>query len=269
MGHIGCGTSDIDASNLEPRTYLHLFISDIHFGRSDRETERLVERDLLSLLRSARPEVEALFLVGDIFEYFIEYRHSIPKGFARFMGLLAEWTDAGIPVHYFVGNHDLWHRDYFETELGVRVIGHDSVERLGDLRVYITHGDGIRLRASPCARLKPILRHPLPVAIYTGLLPSDWGLGIARWYSRRFGKTTVNPRRVDELREAARQLLGAKNTDVIVMGHSHHPEITYWKEGTYVNSGSWYQHRTVAIIKDGETSIMKWNGTALLPYSQD
>jgi len=248
---------------------LHLFISDIHFGRSDPETERLVEGDLISLLRSERPEVKALFLVGDIFEYFIEYRHSIPKGFTRFMGLLAEWTDAGIPVHYFVGNHDPWHRDYFETELGVRVIAHDSIERLDDLRVYITHGDGIGVPETPYARLKPILRHPLPVAIYTGLLPSDWGLGIARWYSRRFGKATVNQQRVGALREAARRVLAEKNTNVVVMGHSHHPEVTHWEKGTYVNPGSWYLHKTVAIIKDGETSIMKWNGTTLQPYSQD
>lgn len=248
---------------------MYLFVSDIHFGRSDPETERLVERDLLCLLRSARPEVEALFLVGDVFEYFIEYRHSIPKGFARFLGLLAEWTDSGIPVHYFVGNHDPWHRDYFETELGVRVIAYDSVECLGNLRVYITHGDGIGAGATLYARLKPILRHPLPVAIYTGLLPSDWGLGIAKWYSRRFGKATVNRHRVDALRKAARRLLVGTNADVVVMGHSHQPEITRWKEGTYVNPGSWYLHRTIAIIKDGETSIMRWDGTALMPYSQD
>lgn len=248
---------------------MYLFISDIHFGRSDPEAERLVERDLISLLRSVRPEVEALFLVGDVFEYFIEYRHSIPKGFTRFMGLLAEWTDAGIPVHYYVGNHDPWHRDYFETELGVRVIRHDSVERLGDLSVYIAHGDGLGKGAILYARLKPILRHPLPVAVYTGILPSDLGLGIARWYGRRFSKTGVNQKRVDALRETARQLLTEKNADVVVMGHSHHPELTNWKEGLYVNPGSWFLHKTAAIIKDGETSVMVWNGVALQPYSED
>jgi UDP-2,3-diacylglucosamine hydrolase len=185
------------------------------------------------------------------------------------MGLLAEWTDSGIPIKYFLGNHDPWHRDYFEKELGVHVVPHDSVERLGQMRVYVTHGDGLGEGAKPYALLKPILRHPIPVAVYTGLLPSDTGLGIAKWYSKTFRKETLNKDRVDALRAASRELLSEKNTDVVVMGHSHHPEVSRWDEGVYVNPGSWYMDKTVAIIDHDETSIWSWNGSVLQPYSQD
>lgn len=246
---------------------MHVFISDIHFGRSDDETERSVERDLISFLRTVRPEVDNLFLVGDVFEHYIEYRHSIPKGFSRFLGLLGEWTDAGIPVHYYLGNHDPWHRDYFERELGVRMVTHDSIELLDGLRVYITHGDGLGRGARPYRWLKPVLRHPLPVGAFTGILPSDLGLSIARWYSRTFQKTTMNGERVAALREVARQLLVAKSVDIVVMGHSHHPELTVWEEGTYVNPGGWYLDRTAAVIEDGKTSLLRWNGEAAESYS--
>jgi UDP-2,3-diacylglucosamine hydrolase len=248
---------------------LHLFIADTHFGRSDPAQEREIERSLISFLRSVGNEVESLFLVGDIFEHFIEYRHSIPKGFTRFMSLLAEWTDAKIPVHYFVGNHDPWHRDYFEQELGVRIVIDDSIELLSGLRVYVTHGDGLGKGATTYSRLKPILRHPLPVGIFTGMLPSDMGLSIAKWYSRNFRKTELNQFRIDALRDAAHELLDEKDVDAVIMGHSHQPELTHWDEGTYANPGSWFMDQTAVVIKDGKTSLVKWNGSTVQPYSSD
>lgn len=248
---------------------MHLFIADVHLGRSDPETERAVEHELIFFLRSVRDEVEGLYLVGDIFEHFIEYRHSIPKGFSRLLGLLADWTDNGIKVQYLVGNHDPWHRDYFETELGVRIVGDGTVQLLSGLRVYITHGDGLGTGAEAYSLLKPILRNPLMVGLYTSILPSDVGLAIAKWYSKRFRKTSLNQERVNDLREAARGLLLEKEADVVVLGHSHAPELTHWNEGVYINPGCWYIDQTAAIIENGETSLVKWNGSNLEPYSPE
>ena len=248
---------------------MNLFIADTHFGRSDPADEREIERDLILFLRSVADEVEALFLVGDIFEYFIEYRHSIPKGFTRFMGLLAEFTDNGTPVHYFVGNHDPWHRAYFEDELGVRVVAEGSVEHLSGLRVYVTHGDGLGKGARVYSWLKPVLRHPLPVGVFTGLLPSDVGLSVAKWYSRNFRKTSLNQARVDALRHASRTLLTEKDVDVVVMGHSHYPELTQWAEGIYANPGCWFIDRTAVTIGNGEATLVRWNGSSMEPYTID
>jgi UDP-2,3-diacylglucosamine hydrolase len=248
---------------------VHVFVSDAHFGRSDPGSEREVERDLVTFLRSIRDEVESLFLLGDMFEYFIEYRHSIPKGFIRFMGLLAEWTDSGIPIKYLAGNHDPWHRDFFQNELGVTVIQTDSTEQLSGLRVYLTHGDGLGAGTVRYNLMKPLLRHPLPVGLFTSVLPSDAGLGLAKWYSRTFGKTTVNMKRVEALREAARTLLNEKDADLVVMGHSHHPEATRWDARTYINLGAWYHDRTAAIIENGTAKLVRWDGQRLVPFERE
>jgi UDP-2,3-diacylglucosamine hydrolase len=214
-----------------------------------------------------RDEVETLFLVGDMFEHFIEYRHSIPKGFIRFMALLAEWTDSGIPVVYLVGNHDPWHRDFFEKEIGVTVVYEPITEQLSGLRVHVAHGDGLGNGAAGYRILKPILRHPLPVGIFTGLLPSDVGLGIAKWYSRTFRKTVLNPARVEALRVAAREILDRTGSDIVVMGHSHHPEATRWESGTYINLGSWYEDRAAGLIDNGEASLVVWKNGEVIPFS--
>jgi UDP-2,3-diacylglucosamine hydrolase len=245
---------------------MHVFISDVHFGRSDYDSERVVEQDLVGLLRQIRPDVERLFLLGDIFEFFVEYRHSVPKGFSRFMGLVAEWTDAGIPVSYFVGNHDPWHRDYFEHELGASVHRSGRLEILDDLRVFIDHGDGLGQRDRSGRWLKPILRHPVPVGLYTGLLPSDVGLGIAKWYSRTFRKSRTDPARVADLRESARNLLRTKEADLVILAHSHVAEFEQWPEGAYMNPGCWFEDRTFGVLDQGRPTIARWNGRTIEPY---
>ena len=95
----------------------------------------------------------------------------------------------------------------------------------------------------------------MPVALYTGILPSDWGLGMAKWYSRRFGKTSVYQPRVDALRNASRQLLVENDADVVVMGHSHQPELTLCLEGVYINTGSWYLDKTVKSFHFIQTTL--------------
>jgi UDP-2,3-diacylglucosamine hydrolase len=246
---------------------MNVFIADIHFGRSDPETERLVERDLIGFLRHVQPKVERLYLIGDVFEHYIEYRHSVPKGFTRFLGLLAEWTDSGIPVEYYVGNHDPWHRDYFESELGVSVNTNSRIETLGDRRVYVCHGDEFDPDPAIVRWLKSWLRHPIPVWMYTSILPSDAGLSIAGWYSRRFRKTRLNEQLVTALRESARDLLRSKPCDAVVMGHSHKSEVTRWNEGIYMNPGCWFSERTAGIVEEEEVSVVRWNGSNIEPYS--
>lgn len=247
---------------------MHLFVSDIHFGRFALDQERETERDLIRCLRSVSREVEVLYLVGDVFEHYIEYRHLIPKGFLRFQALLAEWTDAGVPVKYFAGNHDPWHRDYFEKELGVEVILDAAVIKIDGETAYVTHGDGLEDGTSLYAKLKPVLRHPLPVGIFTGLLPADAGLAIARWYSRTFRHNGMNARRVADLRAAALAILAKEETGLIILGHSHKPELLDTGHGIYLNPGCWYADRTVAIIDNGKASLKQWNGECLQPYPE-
>ncbi len=237
-----------------------LFLSDIHFGQSDPAAERAKEADLIACLRAHEAEVERLYLVGDVFDEYIEYRTLVPKGCVRFLGLLAAWADRGVAITYLVGNHDPWHRDYFARELGVRVVFDPIVERLQERTVYLAHGDGPG--SSRAYRLlKPVLRHPAPVWLYRTLLPADSGLRLARWYNRRFGNEDMAEPAADALRRHARRVLAETPADAVVMGHSHLPERRDWPEGCYLNTGSWHESRTFGRLYKSELQLLRWNGT--------
>ena len=237
-----------------------LFLSDIHFGRGDAAHERAKEADLLACLRAHEAEVEALYLVGDVFDEYIEYRTLVPKGFIRFQALLASWTDQGIPVTYLVGNHDPWHLDYFTRELGVRVVHDHVLVTHGCRTVYLAHGDGLASSDRPYRWLKPVLRHPLPVWLYRTLLPGDAGMRLARWVNRRVTDETPDPDTIQELTAYARQLLHTTEADLVVLGHSHQAALLTWPEGTYLNPGFWADARTFGILRNDKIHLVRWNG---------
>lgn len=238
-----------------------LFISDVHLGRGRPHDERVKERDVIACLRDHRDRVEHLYLLGDVFEEYIEYRHLVPKGYDRFKGLLAEWTDAGIPVTYLVGNHDPWHLDYFETELGIRVAFGDVKARHDGAGLYLSHGD--RLAETGRAWLRNALRHPVPVWLYRNVLPGDAGMGIARYVNRRFGKRELDMDVVARLREDARRILREPESDVVILGHSHYSEIASWPEGVYMNTGYWHETRSFGRLVKGTIQLAEWNGRSV------
>lgn len=249
-----------------------LFLSDLHLGRGTADASRAAERDALDLLRAHEPEVRAagaeggLYLVGDVFDQFIEYRRLVPKGFARLQGLLAAWTDAGIPVTYVVGNRDPWHLDYFERELGVRVVPDAVTARLAGRDTYIAHGDGLDPSERVYNLLKPLLRHPLAYRLYRNLLPGDSGYRLARRIARQ-GNGTPDAPTVSALRRAARHRLASTPTDLIVFGHSHRAERSDWPEGTYLNPGYWFADRTFARLDAGGPTLLRWTGHGAQPLS--
>lgn len=235
-----------------------LFVSDMHFGRGDAAMQRASEAELIACLRAYEAEVEALYLVGDVFEHYIEYGTLVPKGFVRFQALLAAWADRGIPVTYLVGNHDPWHQDYFRNELGVRVVATSLLEPLVGHNVYLTHGDGLPGGGRAYRFLKPILRHPVPVTLYR-MLPSDLGLRLARWVSRRLADGRAEPATIDALRRHAQQVLHTTDATLVVMGHSHHPELQTGPDGVYLNTGSWHYGRTFAVLDENGPRLLRWN----------
>lgn len=244
-----------------------LFLSDIHFGHADPAAERAKEADLIACLRAHAARTERLYLLGDVFDQYIEYRHLVPRGFTRFLGELAAWTDRGVPVTYLVGNHDPWHRDYFETELGVRVVYDTLLEPLQGLNVHMAHGDGIGPTARLYRRLRPLLRHPVPVWLYRTLLPGDAGMALARWCRRGLHTGHLEPDLIAALRVHARRLLAETPADVVVMGHSHHPELQRWPEGRYLNTGCWHDARTFGCLDEEGLKLLRWNGTCTVPVN--
>jgi UDP-2,3-diacylglucosamine hydrolase len=235
----------------------------MHFGRGSAEAERAKERALLACLDAHAEDVEHLYLLGDVFDAYIEYRHLLPKGFARFQGLLARWTDRGLPVTYLVGNHDPWHREYFAQELGVRVLPGALTTTHHGLRLYLAHGDAAA-RDGLSTRLRPWLRHPVPVGLYRSLLPADTGMRLAQWVNRRLGQHAPDPETATTLAAHARGLLRTTAATGVVMGHSHQPALHAWPEGLYLNTGCWHDERTLGRLDAQGLHLLRWNGTQTL-----
>jgi len=236
----------------------------MHFGRGAGTAEREKEQALIDCLEAHADRVEHLYLVGDVFDGFIEYRHLVPKGFVRFQALLARWTDRDIPVTYLFGNHDPWHRGYFEEELGVHLVPESLDVTHRGVQLHLTHGDAVASTHGLYAWLRPLMRHPVPMRLYQSLLPADLGLGLARWVSRQLHDEETDPSVIEALRTHARETLRQRAADVAVMGHSHEAAMHTWPEGIYVNTGNWYEHRTFARLDEDGIRLSRWNGTRAL-----
>ncbi|MEZ4702128.1 MAG: UDP-2,3-diacylglucosamine diphosphatase [Rhodothermales bacterium] len=238
-----------------------LFISDMHFGRGDPQTEREHEAALIQCLRHYEAHATHLVLLGDVFDQYIEYRHLVPKGCVRLLGLLAEWVDRGRRVLYVVGNHDPWHLDYMAEEIGVEVLFGEYRLTWNDTTCLLAHGDQFGSRVPLYAALKTLLRHPVPVWLYRNLLPADAGMRLARWVLGRTHTDVINPGVTRALRETARAILGRGGAQAVFMGHSHEPELTRWPEGVYINTGCWRTTRTFAILDESGIRLQQWNGS--------
>ena len=245
-----------------------LLLSDLHLGRGTAAQSRAAERDVLELLRAYEDEIVTkggtLVLNGDVFHEFIEYRHLVPKVGARLTGLLADWADRGAEILYVVGNRDPWHIDFFETEIGVRVIPASITLDVFGQRVYISHGDEHAYTHRLSLRFESIVRAPWAARMYRMLLPGDSGFALARWASRTFGTDGIpDPVVARDLSAAAHRQLEATDADVVVFGHSHGEALEVTPDGTYINLGYWFGSRTFAQIGVDGPALFRWtDGTA-------
>jgi UDP-2,3-diacylglucosamine hydrolase len=236
------------------------FISDIHLGLGSREQEKAKEDRLLAFLSAILPTTESLFVVGDLFDFWFEYRTVIPKGFHRTLTKLQEFTDAGIPLYYLAGNHDFWMGEFFERELGIRVHRDEFEVRVQGKRVFLHHGDGLAKRDLGYRLIKPVLRNRFNIWLYRWLHP-DLGVRLARGSSRTSRDYTSNKNFGEEegmLGFAARMI--RQGIDVVIMGHRHKPALLALEGGTYVNLGDWIDHNTYGKLEGGIMSLHTWNG---------
>lgn len=236
----------------------------MHFGRGSKTKARANERALVRCLEAHANRVDHLYLLGDVFDGYIEYRHLVPKGFVRFQALLARWTDRGVPVTYLLGNHDSWHREYFSEELGVTLVPDAVTARHKGRHLHLTHGDAQASTHTAFGWMRPLLRHSLAIGLYRWLLPADVGLGLAQAVSRALHDPSVDPAVVDALQTYAHRHLQRNSPDTILMGHSHQHVVHRWEHGTYVNTGSWYENNTFARLDEDSLRLAQWNGTRAL-----
>ena len=249
-----------------PKRNVILVVADIHFGKSTAEFERDKEHALVACLEAFSHDADEVILLGDVFEHYIEYRHLIPKGYTRFLGALGELADGGLHLTYFAGNHDPWHRDFFETEFGARFVTDDETRILHGSRYHFFHGDGVPENGGLYRRIKRLIRHPVSLRAYTSVLPGDFGMSLARWVNERFGERSISAGTAERLRMYADKLLLADLADVVVLGHSHVAELSNLAGGLYVNPGSWHHQRTFALIAPTGPRLLQWRGETAEDY---
>jgi UDP-2,3-diacylglucosamine hydrolase len=241
------------------------FLSDFHLGVPDRTHSLEREKKIVSFLESIRHQAEEIFIVGDMFDFWYEYRKVVPKGYVRLLGKLAELTDSGIPIHFFVGNHDMWMRNYFQEELNIPVyFAPQDFERQGK-KIRVGHGDGLGPGDHGYKRLKKVFRNPVSKFLF-GIFPPVMGMGLASFLSRR-SRAAVSNEEVflGEDREwliiYAREVLKSRHYDFFVFGHRHLPiDYRLSPASRYINLGDWIRFFTYAEMEKGEMKLVSLEG---------
>lgn len=242
------------------------FASDFHLGAPNKEQSDLRELKILNWLESILTEADGLFLVGDIFDFWFEYKTVVPKGFIRFLSMIYRFTEKGIPVYFFHGNHDLWMKDYFEKELGVQIIQNDLKVLLDGKSFLITHGDGLGPGDHTYKTLKKIFTNPIAKWLFRWLHP-DIGVRIAStWSSRSRINSTKNGSEEFQgeqewLYQYALEQERQEHHDYYIFGHRHLPiEMNVSADSKYINLGEWVNYCTYAKYENGELKLLTYEG---------
>ncbi|GAB3495651.1 UDP-2,3-diacylglucosamine diphosphatase [Spirosoma knui] len=244
------------------------FASDFHLGTPSPQQSRLREQAVVNWLDRIRADAEVVFLVGDIFDFWFEYKRSIPKGFIRLQGKLAELTDAGTRVVLFTGNHDMWMSDYFTQEMGIPVYREPRRYVIGDKRFYIGHGDGLGPGDFVYKRLKTVFENGLARRLFRWVHP-DVGIGLAHAWSRR--SRISNQEKGEEflgedrewLMQYCREVEARQHHDYYVFGHRHLPlDLAVSTDSRYVNLGEWVSAKTYAVFDGTDLKLDVWSGTS-------
>lgn len=238
------------------------FSSDNHLGAPTMAESRPREKVFVQWLDEIKHDAEVIFLLGDLFDFWFEYKTVVPKGFVRTLGKLAELRDSGIQIYFFVGNHDLWMRDYFETELNIPVY-HDPKDFVFNNKYFfIGHGDGKGPGDKGYKRMKKVFTNPFSKWLYRWLHP-DIGVRLAQHLSVKnkliSGDEDAKFLGEDQewLAQYSKRKLESKHYDYFVFGHRHLPmEIKVGENSTYFNLGDWINHYSYGVF-DGEKFELK------------
>ncbi len=229
------------------------FASDFHLGVPDYAASRERENRLVRWLDFVGKDASEIFLMGDVFDFWFEYKTVVPKGYIRFLGKLAELSDAGVKLYFFKGNHDMWMFDYLKTELGVTIISNElEIERSGK-KFFLHHGDGLGPGDQFYKLLKWFFRSKVCQWLFARLHP-NLGVGIASKWSRKSriineGKEESKPGQQEWLVVFCKEVLKTRFYDYMVFGHRHLPlDIQLDEKSRYINLGEWVYHNTYAVF---------------------
>jgi len=242
------------------------FASDQHFGVPNLEQSRIREEKFIRWLDVIKKDAQVLFLMGDLFDFWHEWKYVVPKGYIRVLGKIAELKDSGIEIYFFVGNHDLWMKNYFEVELGIPVYFDKRYYEINNKKFLLAHGDGLGPGDKGYKRMKKVFTNPLAQWAFRWLHP-DIAMRIANYMSQKNKLISgVEDQKFlgedkEFLIQYSKEKLKTENIDYFVFGHRHLPLIFDLEKGAkYINLGDWIVYFTFGVY-DGESfEVNKFEG---------
>jgi UDP-2,3-diacylglucosamine hydrolase len=239
------------------------FLSDAHLGIPNHSSSLRREKHLVSFLDKIKADAFEIYLLGDLFDFWFEYKTVVPKGYVRLLGKIAEIADSGIPVYYFTGNHDMWAFDYFEKEIGVKMIRKPINRIINDKHFLIGHGDGIGPGDKGYKRLKKVFSNRLCQKLFSYLHPG-FGTSLALFFSRksRLANGITDEVFLGEEKERlilyCKKKLQKEHFDYFIFGHRHLPmNLKLLDNSRYINTGDWFKNYSYVEF-DGNDCELKY-----------
>lgn len=236
------------------------FISDVHLGAQASKTEKVKTRRLLSFFDHVGQYGDRLIIVGDLFDFWFEYRSVIPKGYSKIFCGLSFLQDLGKEVDYIAGNHDFWMKNYLSQEFGVNLYFDQLELKINQKKFFIFHGDGISKNDKGYRLLKRIFRNRFNIFLYS-LLHPDLGVPLAKWVSslsRNHTGSQGPPDDTDYVQFALKKF--EEGFDYVVCGHLHSPRMQPFGQKVYMNLGDWIDHFTYAEFDGENLTLQSWSG---------
>ncbi len=240
------------------------FASDQHLGAPTPEASFPREQKFVKWLTEVKKDAEAIFLLGDLFDFWFEYKTVVPKGFVRVLGKLAEIKDSGIPIYFFVGNHDLWMSDYFEKELNIPVYHSPQEFKIDGKTLLIGHGDGLGPEDKGYKRMKKVFTFKPFQWMFRWLHP-DLGVRLGQYMSvkNKLISGDEDAKFLGEdnewLVQYCKRKLETKHYDYFVFGHRHLPlEIRLQENSKYINTGDWVKYFTYGVFKENKLQLKEY-----------
>ncbi len=236
-----------------------LFLSDVHLGSGLDSDEKRKDK-LLTFLREQGSSFDKIIFNGDLFDFWFEYKHVMPKEYFDVLIVLQELVRSGVKIVYVAGNHDFWMKDFFPEKMNIPIYKDEYTFTVEGKKFWIYHGDGISKKDRGYRLMKKIFRSRINIFLY-GLMHPDWGIALAKAVSKLSRKRSRNKVLHDEedYREYAAEIV-KRGYDYVVLGHRHKPEETEMANGArYVNLGDWLTHFTYAVFENGSLHLQRLN----------
>jgi UDP-2,3-diacylglucosamine hydrolase len=241
------------------------FVSDMHFGSPVFGDSLVREKRFVRWLDSIKADAKALYLLGDIFDFWFEYKQAVPLGFTRFLGKLAELSDSGVEIHYFTGNHDIWVYDYLPKEMGLTVHKKPLVTEIGGKIFFLAHGDGLGDKSHSFKLIRSVFHNRFCQFLFRGIHP-DWGLAWGHiWANHSRRKELAHPMPYfgedkEHLVLYAKEYIQAHpETDYLLFGHRHILlDLMLTRKSRMMIIGDWLQYFSYAVFDGNELTLEQY-----------